>query len=142
MPKKPRKTFKIGDKLFRIGDKVEILAWDTYKYVRKNGIITYVIPPNKKPTKRELMELYGDHIPEEIYETLAKAIKRTRIRIENPYNTEGYYVVPVIDEKLINLIDKIEPDVNNNIKIEITKDNEPIDLLDEENETEEEIKES
>lgn len=116
---KPRKTFHIGNKSFKIGDKVEILCWDYYKYVRKNGIITYILPAEKKPTKKELYELYGDNIPEEIYPTLAKANKRTRVKLLNPNDPNGYYVVPVIDEKFINRIDKIEADIDIPVKLNV-----------------------
>lgn len=120
---KPRKTFKIGNKSFKIGDKVEILCWDSYKYVRKNGFITYVIRAEQKPTKKDLFECYGDilGLPEEFQSSVNKAIKRTRVRLYNPTNSEGYYVVPVIDEKFINKIDKVEPDVDIPVKMSIDK---------------------
>jgi len=116
---KPRKTFKIGNKSFKIGDKVEILCWDCYKYVRKNGIITYILPAEIKPTKKELVDLYGEHIPEELLPTLSKASKRTRVKLQNPNDPNGHYVVPVIDEKFINKIDNVETDVDIPVKLNI-----------------------
>lgn len=134
---KPRKSFKIGNKSFKIGDKVEILCWDSYKYVRKNGFITYVVPAEKKPTKKEIFELYGDisGLPEEFKSSINKATKRARVRLQNPNNSEGYYVVPVIDEKFINKIDKVEPDIDVPVKMSIDKidDNQMTKTEDQEN---------
>lgn len=101
---KLRKTFKIGGSTYKLGDIVEVKAYNGTDYYTVQGKITYILRADTKPSKKDLIELYGDNITGSIKDSVSESSKRNRIRVETANDKQGHLVIPIISENHISLL--------------------------------------